>query len=120
MKHETFQIPAEDGPSLVERTSPRAHVGIMCDARIGASKWRNVRLLNLSPEGFHVWWPNPVDAEMKVWVRLPGLQSLKAEVRWSEAGSVGCQFVQPLAAYVFEHIVTRTRRWDDQNAKRVL
>ena len=109
MKHETFEIPFDDDRSLVVRASSRTQVGIMCDAKIAASEWRNVRLLNLSPEGFHVWWPCPAEIDSKVWIRLPGLQALKAQVRWSEAGSVGCKFLQPLAPYVFEHIVTRTR-----------
>jgi hypothetical protein len=64
-----------------------------------------VRLEDLSPGGFRIARLPGARTELPLRIRIPGIQMLSAEIRWSNAGAVGCEFAEPLHIAVFEHIV---------------
>jgi hypothetical protein len=51
---------------------------------------------NLSAEGFMAKCRGRVSADVWLGVELPGCGIVRALVRWSEAGEVGCRFRRPI------------------------
>lgn len=83
----------------------RAPVSLPCDVRQGQSPWTHSRLLNLSETGFCLVWLPAMELTRGMWLRIPGLQVLKANIRWRSGSMIGCEFEQRLYPAVFEHIV---------------
>lgn len=65
----------------------------------------HTQIFDLSPLGCRVEFVERPDVSESVWVRLPGLEPLEAEVRWIEGFAVGVQFMKPLHQAVFERLV---------------
>ncbi|HYD23380.1 MAG TPA: PilZ domain-containing protein [Croceibacterium sp.] len=105
MKHQTF--PPENARTAADprREDARAEVGIFADVRVGYGEWQKARLSDVSATGFRVAWLPRAAEGNAVAIRLPGLEPLKAIVRWKDGNAVGCQFERPLSVYVFEHLV---------------
>jgi hypothetical protein len=98
--------PAEAVPD--DARSPRdarAGVSLICEVRQGVRPWARVRLEDLSPGGFRIARLPGARTELPLRIRIPGIQLLSAEIRWSRDGAVGCEFAEPLHIAVFEHIV---------------
>ena len=92
---------------VVQRTNPRKGVLIRCLGRQSAGLWRSVTVRDLTAEGFRIaGLDNPVVGRA-VWVQLPNMHALSAEVCWVRKYSVGCRFTTPLHAAVLEQIVAR-------------
>jgi hypothetical protein len=70
----------------------------------GAAKSR-VSVFDLSVDGFRIAAVKGVQSYSKVWLSLPGLAPLRAEVMWVRDGFAGCKFLQPLHPAVLEMIV---------------
>jgi len=83
----------------------RAPVSLACDIRQGQRPWARSRLLNLSQTGFCLVWLPAMELNRTLWLRIPGLQLLKANIRWRNGAMIGCEFEQGLHTAVFEHIV---------------
>lgn len=92
-----------------DRSDPRrASVTLLCEVRQGTRPWSLVRLEDISQKGFRVaWFPNCA-LDRPIRIRIPGLQILKAEIRWQRGKSLGCEFAEPLHVAVFESIVRQT------------
>ena len=58
-----------------------------------------------SRTGFRAETAFSLRAGTTVWITLPGLQGLEAEIAWQRGEHIGAAFRQPLHAAVFEHIV---------------
>jgi hypothetical protein len=102
MKHEKF----DNGDSAAHgRNAPRAGVTLICDVRQGSRPWTQARLEDLSPGGFRIARLASARLDLPLRIRIPGIQLLSAEIRWSRDGAVGCAFAEPLHVAVFEHIV---------------
>ncbi len=61
-------------------------------------------LEDLSATGFRMNWSAGMLKDVPVRIRIPGLQVLSADVRWSTVEAIGCQFTAPLHVAVFDHI----------------
>lgn len=70
----------------------------------GATRF-DIKILDLSLTGFRAETAYRLNPGTLVWVSLPGLASLEAEVAWQEREHVGCKFDTPLHPAVFDHIV---------------
>ena len=101
MRHETF--PIESPPARDD--AARARITIRCEVRQGVQPWRLVRLVDLSETGFKLAWLPVYDETKPVSIRIPGIEPLKARIRWHKAKQIGCEFVSPLHVAVFDHIV---------------
>lgn len=104
MKHEVFSLPQDTPASRQDR---RASVSLMCQVRQGDDRWRMARLDDLSVNGFRIAWLPACRMHAKMWIRIPGLAPLPAEIRWRTNGGIGCEFARPLYDAVFDHIVAQ-------------
>lgn len=87
----------------------RENLRLVCELRQGHRPWQVTELYNLSEAGFCMEWQPGLDLERPVWIRIPGLTLLEAEIRWRQQRVAGCRFAKPLYGPVFEHIVARAR-----------
>jgi hypothetical protein len=61
-------------------------------------------LADLSPTGFRAEVAFTLKLGTLVWITLPGLSGLEAEIAWQRGAQIGGKFRQPLHSAVFEHI----------------
>ncbi len=98
-----------DVTAYAEKLTPRG--AIRADVNIGAlirqhgNSFYKVRLIDISETGFRIINPVTLLIGTKVYLKIPGLESLEAEVRWFKTPEYGCEFEKPLYPPVFEHIV---------------
>lgn len=65
-----------------------------------------IAIVDLSTEGFSAeTGSRSLLAGRAFSVRVPGLESLGAELRWTEAASAGFRFANPLHPAVLDHVV---------------
>ena len=86
-----------------ERVALRAEVR----SRHAGGKPYPTDIRNLSPGGCCIELPYKADLGERLWVTLPGLQPIEAEVCWAETYVAGCAFKTPLYPAVFDHIRNR-------------
>ncbi|KLE34165.1 PilZ domain-containing protein [Aurantiacibacter luteus] len=91
------------------REGDRAPVDFECEIRVGTRAWRKARLADLTPGGFQVRILDMPPRGTSIFIRIPGLQMLHAEVRWTRVETAGCEFDTPLSPYIYDHIVARAR-----------
>ena len=102
MKHQTFLAESADDPDR----SSRAEVTLFCEVRQATTRpWAMVRLEDISEQGFRIAWLPNGSPDKPLWIRIPGLQVLRANICWHEGRAVGCKFDAPLHIAVFENIV---------------
>jgi hypothetical protein len=92
------------------RESPREALAIVCQARQANGTWLRASLRDVSIHGFQITWFPKCRTDLPVWIRLPNLAPLAAEVRWKSGNAIGCQFAQPLHPAVFDHLIREAKR----------
>ena len=92
-------------PRKAERVSLRADVDFR---RAGDHRYR-VNILDLSPAGCRMELPVNVETGDTIWISLPSLESIQAEVCWVKEWTVGVEFTRPLYPSVFELVRERMR-----------
>ncbi|MET1755993.1 PilZ domain-containing protein [Novosphingobium sp. RD2P27] len=102
MKHEPFD--PRSAAELAPRV-PRAGITLICEVRQGSRPWAPARLEDLSPGGFRIARLPGARTELPLRIRIPGMQLLSAQIRWTRDAAVGCAFAEPLHVAVFDHIV---------------
>lgn len=70
---------------------------------VGANPYE-VEIEDLSATGFRMTSYTRPRIGTRIWVSLPGLQSLEAIVRRTDGNSHGCEFINPLHPSVAEHM----------------
>ena len=98
---------ADEGkkPRKAERVSLRADIDFR---RAGDQRYR-VNILDFSPEGCRMELPVNVSPGDTIWISLPGLESIQAEVCWVKDWTVGVEFARPLYPSVYEMVRERMR-----------
>ncbi|MEO6580138.1 MAG: PilZ domain-containing protein [Sphingomicrobium sp.] len=74
--------------------------------RRGDARYR-VDLLDFSPQGCCISPPVRLEPGESVWLRIPGMESIHAQVAWTEQWKVGVEFDKPFHPAVFENILAR-------------
>jgi hypothetical protein len=69
----------------------------------GATKF-TVKVIDLSITGFRCETSFSLRPETRVWLTIPGLSGLEAQVAWKDGFRYGCAFIQPLHNAVLMHI----------------
>lgn len=92
-------------PRRAERVPLRADVDFR---RAGDHRYR-VNILDFSPEGCRMELPVVVAPGDTIWISLPGLESVQAEICWVKEWTVGVEFTRPLYPSVFELVHDRMR-----------
>ena len=67
-----------------------------------------VRVEDISEQGFRIALLPNGSPDKPMWIKIPGLQVLKANICWQEGRAVGCKFEAPLHIAVFENIVRQS------------
>ena len=99
---------AEFEPAVIDRRRvPRAPVSL--DARVGKGGLDRAlcKVVDLSVQGARLQTYSAMRKGTTIWLTLPGLAPVAADVIWADDYLAGCQFREPLAAEVFEALVNR-------------
>lgn len=76
------------------------------------SKPCRVTLSNISASGFRMTSKRNLDPLQPIFIRLPGIQSLSATIRWEGFRDYGCQFTQPLSPELFGRLLSKLKSLD--------
>ena len=89
------------------RRSVRAPVSL--DARIGRGGLGRTlcKVIDLSVQGARLQSYSEINKGSTIWLTLPGLAPVAADVMWAEDYVAGCQFREALTAEQFEILVNR-------------
>ena len=88
------------------RIEPRIYLSIDGSTlRVSGGSKQRIALNDLSAHGFSTEWPNKVRKGDRVWLKIPNLEALSAEVVWEHQFKIGCKFEAPLHASVLDRIV---------------
>ena len=86
------------------RRSQRVRIAARARFReVGANPYE-VEIDDLSATGFRMISYTRPRTGTRIWVTLPGLQSLEAVVRRTQGNNHGCEFTQPLHPSVATHL----------------
>jgi hypothetical protein len=95
--------PAGVNPRKAERKNCHIGAGLRQRGASGVS----VEIMDLSTHGFRASTHLDLQKGSDVWLKLPGLEALHAQVAWTDGYLVGCQFLKPLHPAVLQMMVTR-------------
>jgi hypothetical protein len=101
----TAHSPDEAPPRHCARAGLRKRVGVRARVREAGPIRYDVTLIDLSAYGFRGETFHHLRAGTPMWITLPGLSAIEAEVVWQRHEYFGCRFRQPLHPAVFDHIV---------------
>lgn len=107
--HPAQQRPSFPSDLTCARVAPRAALGVTCEVRQGTRAWQRVVLEDLSPTGFRILRLANPDPSKPLWIRIPGIQLLTANLCWTRGTATGCEFTAPLHIAVFDHLVRQAR-----------
>ena len=101
------------GDDMAERDKPRREdrVALRADIdfrRSGDHRYR-VNILDFSPKGCRVEAPVTVSVGETIWISLPGLEALAAQVCWVKEWTIGAEFSRPIHPAVFDMMRERMR-----------
>ncbi|WP_337658544.1 PilZ domain-containing protein [Sphingorhabdus sp. Alg231-15] len=68
-------------------------------------------LSDLSVSGFKMNSYTELDGKKPVYIRLPGIQTLSATIKWSDHEDYGCAFKDDLHPAVLQHLVNKLREF---------
>jgi PilZ domain len=99
-----------------DRSAPRVKLNIPASMRPSASSGFKVIVKDLSLSGVACEALTGMGAGTRVWLTLPGLAALQAEIMWNDGTMVGCAFTDLLNAAVLENILARFPVVEDKSA----
>ncbi len=67
-------------------------------------------LSDISLSGFKMTSRKSLDPQQPVFIRLPSIQSLSANIKWEGFKDYGCQFTRPLPKKIFEQLVSQLQK----------
>lgn len=73
------------------------------------NKPRRVTLSDISSSGFRMTSKGSLDPLKPIFIRIPGIQSLSATIRWEGFKDYGCQFSQALTPSVFNNLLSKLK-----------
>lgn len=73
------------------------------------NKLSRVTLSNISASGFRMTSKRNLDPLQPIFIRIPGIQSLSATIRWEGFKDYGCQFSQTLTPKVFDRLLSKLK-----------
>ena len=88
------------------RKAERTHVRMDAGLRQRGASGVAVNIVDLSTHGFRASTHLDLQVGSDVWLKLPGLEPLRATVAWTSAHYIGCAFERPLHPAVLEMVVS--------------
>ena len=90
-----------------DRSAPRVKLRIPAQMRPSGFTGFSVIVKDLSLSGFAAEALTGMKAGTRVFLTLPGLSGLQAEIAWNDGTMVGCGFTELLNQAVLDSILTR-------------
>ena len=97
-------------PPRPGRRADRLPVELGAGLRQRGASGVSVQIVDLSTDGFKAATHLDLQPGTDVWLRLPGLESSHAQVKWARGHHIGCAFVRPLHPAVLDMVVARVRQ----------
>ncbi|GAA0471460.1 hypothetical protein GCM10009096_10570 [Parasphingorhabdus litoris] len=101
-----YHTPQTDGRHAV-REAVEAEIFI----RQSDSQLFRATLSDLSVSGFRMTSYTHLDPKKLVYIRLPGIQTLSATIKWVDYQDYGCAFTNDLHPAVLEHLIKKLREF---------
>ena len=98
-----FAAEFEPAEMQSRRRSPRAPVSL--DARIGKAGRTLCKVIDISVNGARLQTYSALKCGANIWLNLPQIGQVVAEVKWADDFTAGCQFHTPLSIEAFEALV---------------
>jgi PilZ domain len=96
-----------DAPTVNNRRDLRSPVEIIAELFVSESVRFKVAVHDLSSSGFRIETANHIPLGRLVYLTIPGLQSLQAQVAWNDRENYGCTFSKPLHSATCTHLSMR-------------
>jgi hypothetical protein len=96
-------------PGVEGRQASRAEVALGAGLRQRGASGVTIQIMDLSTHGFRAATHLELDRGTDLWLKLPGLESLHAQVVWMRGHLLGAQFVRPLHPAVLDMIVRNAK-----------
>jgi hypothetical protein len=87
------------------RRSPRAPISL--DAQIGKSGRTLCKVIDVSRHGVRLAVHSALRRGSTIWLMLPDIGHVAADVRWSDDFSAGCEFQKPLDQALVDLMVAK-------------
>ena len=96
-------------PGCEGRKADRAEVTLGAGLRQRGASGVTIQIIDLSTHGFRAATHLVLDRGTDVWLKLPGLESLHAQVVWMQGHLLGCEFARPLHPAVLDMVVRNAK-----------
>lgn len=103
-----------DAPANENRIAPRETLESEIFIQQSGNKLCRVTLSNISESGFRMTSKRNLDHLQPIFIRLPGIPSLSATIRWEGFKDYGCQFSQPLTANIYARLLSKLKSLDTE------
>ena len=98
-----FAADFEPAEHKTRRSAPRAPVAL--DARIGKTGRTLCKVVDISVHGARLQTYSALRRGTSIWLNLPEIGQVVAEVMWADDYTAGCKFQTPLSAIAFEALI---------------
>ena len=87
------------------RKSPRRIVNVAAALREEGATTSSATVLDISMGGCRLKTEGAVEAGSEIWLKLPGLETRRSQIVWTEGPLAGCEFEMPLQAGELEMLL---------------
>ncbi len=98
-----FAADFEPAERRTRRSAPRAPVSL--DVRIGKTGRTLCRVVDISIHGARLQTYSALKRGTSIWLNLPQIGQVVADVMWADDYTAGCQFQTPLPVEAFEALI---------------
>ena len=106
---DTGKAPEPGGEAIHARRAARVKLNAEVVLRRPGGHNFRVRVFDLSPHGCKLEFVERPNLDERIWVKIDGLDALEGLVCWSEGFVAGVDFLRPIHAAVFDHVLRRLR-----------
>ena len=99
------------GSTRSYRIDNRISVEAEIFVRQSTSQLFRATLSDISVSGFKLHSFTNLEADKMIFVSLPGLETLGANIRWVDNQNYGCEFTNSLHPAVLEHLVSKLKEF---------
>ncbi|MCX7864730.1 MAG: PilZ domain-containing protein, partial [Novosphingobium sp.] len=87
------------------RAAHRIAVNWICEVHQADSRRVKVPLCNISTDGCEIGWFAGCREDLPLYLKMPNLNTIKAEVEWKDEHRIGCRFSTPLNRFVLDYLI---------------
>lgn len=93
--------------TIDQRRKDRSAVTITVELKTADNLRVKVALQDLSASGCQMRTANYICLNQKIYLTVPGFESLAARIAWNVGELYGCEFIRPLHDSIFTHIAAK-------------